>query len=75
MKRKKFVIYLTEYYHYLIYRDAYVVTLTPELFMRVSCVDNGCDLERLVAIIIPPMNRSYKYHYYVSPPHSPHLLT
>ena len=72
---KEFVIYLTKYYHYLICRDAYAVTLAPELFMRVSCVDNGYDLERLVAIIIPPMNRSYTYCYYVSPPHSPHLLT
>ena len=72
---KEFVIYLTEDCHYLICRDAYVVTLAPELFMRASCDDNGYDLERLVSIIIPLMNWSCKYRYYVSPPHSPHLLT
>ena len=72
---KEFVIYLTEYYHYLICRDAYAVTLAPELFMRVSYVYNGYDLERLVPIIIAPVGFSCKYRYYVSPPHSPHLLT
>ena len=52
---KEFFIYLTEYYHYLICQDAYVINLAPELFMRVSFVDNGYDLERPIAIIIPPM--------------------
>ena len=33
---KEFVIYLTEYYHYLICQYAYTVTLVPDLFMRVS---------------------------------------
>ena len=47
----EFVIYLTEYYHYLIYRDAYMVTLVLELFMRVSYVYNGYDLERIIPII------------------------
>ena len=72
---KEFVIYLTKDYHDLIFWDAYAVALTPEVFMRVSCVGNGYDLERLVSIIIPLEGCSYKYRYYVSPPHSPHLLT
>ena len=72
---KEFVIYLTEYYHYLICWDAYAVTLALELIMRVSYVDNGYDLERLIPIIIPPVCYCFKYRYYVSPPHSPHLLT
>ena len=38
-------------------------------------VGNGYDLERLIPIIIPPMRCSCKYRYYVSTPHSPHLLT
>ena len=32
-----------------------MVTLVPELFMRVSCVNNGYNLERLIAIIVPPV--------------------
>ena len=71
---KEFCIYLTEYYHYLICQDAYVITLVPEVFMRVSFVDNGYDLERLFAIIIPLVGCSCTYCYCVSPPHSPQLL-
>ena len=52
-----------------------MVTLAPELFMRVSYVYNGYDLERIIPIIIALVGFSYKYHYYISPPHSPHLLT
>ena len=69
---KEFFIYLTEYYHYLMCRDDYTITLRLEIFKRVSY---GYDLERLVPIIIAPMGFSCKYRYYVSPPHSPHLLT
>ena len=68
-------MYLTEYYHYLICWDAYTVILAPKLFMRVSYVYNDYDLERLIPIIIAPVGISCKYLYYVSPPHSPHLLT
>ena len=64
---KEFVIYLTEYYHYLICRDSYTITLTVEMFMRVSYVYNGYDLERLVPIIIAPLGFSCKYRYYTAP--------
>ena len=40
-----------------------------------AMIYNGYDLERLVPIIIEPVGFSCKYHYYVSPPHSPHLFT
>ena len=74
MSKRGVTIYPTKYDHYLICRDAYTVTLAPELSMRVSYVYNGYDLERLVPIIIAPVGFSCKYRYYVSPPHSPHLL-
>ena len=40
-----------------------------------AMIYNGYDLERLIPIIIKPVGFSCKYHYYVSPPHSPHLFT
>ena len=55
----------------------FLTCLHSNSFARVDYegVGNGYDLERFVPIIIPPMRCSWKYRYYVSPPHSPHLLT